>query len=98
MAVLFSVVKIVGEIFEIFLVVKDSGDDFLDGLRVSEFLRILFEDLVDWEDLPILKMGGWMLGDFLIGAIQGVSKTSESENGNGSDVGIFVLGHENVNR
>ena len=47
MAVLFSVVKIVGEIFEIFLVVKDSGDDFLDGLRVSEFLRILFEDLVD---------------------------------------------------
>ena len=47
MAVLLSVVKIVGEILKIFLVVKDSGDDFLDGLRVSEFLGILFEDLLD---------------------------------------------------
>ncbi len=60
MAVLLSVVKIVGEILKIFLVVKDSGDDFLDGLRVGEFLWILFEDLLDWEDLSILKMGGWM--------------------------------------
>ena len=97
MAVLLSVVKIVGEILKIFLVVKDSGDDFLDGLRVGEFRWILFEDLLDWQNLSILKMGGWMLGDFLIGPIQGVSKTSESENGKGSGVGIFVLGHENPN-
>jgi hypothetical protein len=42
MAILFSVVKVVGEIFEILFVVEDSWDDFLYGLGFCKILGILF--------------------------------------------------------
>ncbi len=58
MTVFLSVVKVVGKVLEIFFAVKDSGNDFLNGLRICEILWILFEDLFDGQHFAFFNYIG----------------------------------------
>ncbi len=69
MAVLFSVVKIVGQVLEILFVVENSWNDFLYGLGVGEIFWILLEDLLNREYLSFLQVDSWALRGFLTGSV-----------------------------
>lgn len=46
--VLLSVVKVVSQVFKVFFCIKHSRNDLFNSFGLSEFLRVLFEDLLNW--------------------------------------------------
>ena len=69
MTVLFSVVKVVGEVLEVFFIVENSGDNFLNGLGVSKIFGILLENLFNSEYLSLFKIVVGVFWSFLAGCV-----------------------------